>query len=83
MFATTPAEVVGRFRDKPPDFVSGERRSYSNSGFVLPGYLIEKITGDSYERFVCDNIFTPLGLKDSGYNFNSALIPHRASGYVS
>ena len=46
------------------------------------GYLIERITGQSYEKFVQENIFTPLGMKDSGYDFNSAIIPHRAAGYV-
>lgn len=81
-FATTPAELVARFRDKPLEFEPGEKGSYSNSGYVLLTYLIEKITGDKYEKFVRDNIFTPLGMKDSGYDSNSAVIPHRASGYV-
>jgi CubicO group peptidase (beta-lactamase class C family) len=82
-FPTTAAQLVARFRDKPLDFQPGEKWSYSNSGYVLLTYLIEKITGDSYEKFVRENIFTPLGMKDSGYDSNSAVIPHRASGYVS
>jgi CubicO group peptidase (beta-lactamase class C family) len=80
-FAATPAEEVARFRDKPLDFAPGERFSYSNSGYVLLGYLIEKITGGSYEKFVRENIFTPLGMQDSGYDSNSALIARRAAGY--
>jgi CubicO group peptidase (beta-lactamase class C family) len=80
-FAATPAEEVARFRDKPLDFAPGEKWSYSNSGYVLLGYLIEKITGGSYEKFVRENIFAPLGMKDSGYDSNSAIIPRRASGY--
>jgi len=80
-FATTPAKLVALFRDKPLDFEPGEKWSYDNSGFVLLTYLIEKITGDSYEKFVRENIFTPLGMKDTGYDSNSAIIPHRASGY--
>jgi len=81
-FAVTPAEEVARFRDKPLDFAPGEKWSYSNSGYVLLGYLIEKITGGSYEKFVRENIFTPLGMKDSGYDSNSAVIAHRAAGYA-
>jgi hypothetical protein len=81
--ATTPTELVARFRDKPLDFEPGEKYSYSNSGYVLLTYLLEKITGDTYEKFVRDNLFTPLGMKDSGYDSNSAVIAHRASGYVS
>ena len=37
----------------------------------------------SYEKFVRENIFAPLGMKDSGYDSNSAVIPHRASGYCA
>jgi CubicO group peptidase (beta-lactamase class C family) len=81
-FPTTAAELVARFRDKPLDFDPGEKWSYSNSGYVLLGYLIEKISGDPYEKFVRDNIFTPLGMKDSGYDSNTAIIAHRASGYA-
>jgi CubicO group peptidase (beta-lactamase class C family) len=82
-FPATPMQLVARFRDKPLDFAPGEQYSYSNSGYVLLGYLIEKITGESYEKFLRENIFTPLGMKDSGYDSNSAIIPRRASGYAA
>lgn len=81
-FPTTAEQLVARFRDKPLDFEPGEKWSYSNSGYVLLSYLIEKLTGASYEIFVRENIFTPLAMKDSGYDSNSAVIPRRASGYV-
>ncbi len=80
-FATTPEETVARFRDKPLDFAPGEKWAYSNSNYLLLGYLIEKITGGTYEKFVRENIFTPLGMQDSGYDSNSAVIAHRAAGY--
>ena len=80
--ATTPEKLVARFRDKPLEFQPGEKWNYSNSGYVLLGYLIEKISGQSYSQFVQDNIFTPLGMKDSGYDSNSAIIVHRAAGYA-
>jgi CubicO group peptidase (beta-lactamase class C family) len=79
----TPAEnIVASFRDKPLEFQPGEKWNYSNSGYVLLGYLIEKISGQTYEQFVRDNIFTPLGMKDSGYDSNRMLIPLRAAGYA-
>ena len=53
----------------------------SNSGYVLLGYLIEKIGQQNYSQFVQENIFKPLGMKNSGYDSNSAIIVHRASGY--
>ena len=80
--AATPAELVSRFRDKPLEFEPGEKWNYSNSGYVLLTLLIEKVSGNSYEQFVRENIFTPLGMKDSGYDSNSAVIPRRASGYT-
>lgn len=67
-FPTTTEKLVARFRDKPLEFVPGDRMNYSNSGYVLLGYLIERISGESYASFVHKNIFTPLGMKDSGYD---------------
>lgn len=81
-FSATPEELVTRFRDKPLDFPPGEKWSYSNSGYVLLGYLMEKISGESYAQFVEDNIFKPLGMMDSGYDSNSTVIENRASGYA-
>jgi len=81
-FATTPEKLVARFRNKPLDFQPGEQWSYSNSGYVLLGYLIEKISGKSYSQFVDEDIFKPLGMANSGYDSNSAIISNRASGYV-
>jgi CubicO group peptidase (beta-lactamase class C family) len=46
--ATTPEKLVARFRDKPLDFEPGTKWNYSNSGYVLLGYLIEKISGQTY-----------------------------------
>jgi CubicO group peptidase (beta-lactamase class C family) len=51
--------VVARFRDKPLDFQPGEKYSYSNSGYALLSYLIERIIGGAYEKVLQDNIFTP------------------------
>ena len=81
-FPITADKLVAVFRDKPLDFQPGEKWSYSNSGYVLLGYLIEKVSGDTYEKFLQENIFTPLGMKDSGYDSNSAVIAHRAAGYT-
>lgn len=79
--AITPEKLVEWFRDKPLDFQPGEKWSYSNSGYALLGYLIEKISGQTYSDFLQRNVFTPLGMKDSGYDSNSAIIPRRAAGY--
>lgn len=79
---TTPTELVARFRDKPLDFEPGAKFSYSNSGYVLLGYLIEKISGQTYADFLQQNIFTPLNMTDTGIDSNAAIIPQRAQGYT-
>jgi len=78
---TNPTELVARFRDKPLDFEPGSKFSYSNSGYVLLGYLLEKISGQSYADFLKQNIFTPLGMADTGIDSNTAILPERAQGY--
>jgi CubicO group peptidase (beta-lactamase class C family) len=80
--ASTPEQSVARFRDKPLEFKPGEKWAYSNSGYLLLGYLIEKISGQSYAQFLQESIFTPLGMKDSGVDSNSEIIPRRAAGYT-
>jgi hypothetical protein len=50
---------------------------------LLLGYLIDKISGEKYPQFLKENIFTPLGMADSGYDLNSSLIVHRAAGYTA
>jgi CubicO group peptidase (beta-lactamase class C family) len=79
---TPVAKTIVSVRDKSLDFVPGEKMSYSNSGYLVLGHVIERVTGASYEKFVKDNIFTPLGMKDSGYDSNTAVIPRRAAGYM-
>ncbi len=79
---TTAAQLVARFRNRPLDFEPGASWSYSNSGYVLLSYLLEKVTGEAYANFLRQNIFTPLGMKDSGYDSNAAVSAHRASGYA-
>ena len=78
---TTSEQLVARFRDKPLNFQPGESWEYSNSGYALLGYLIEKISGNSYKDFVQENLFTPLGMKNSGYDLNAPIIVRRAEGY--
>ncbi len=80
--STTPEQLVARFRDKPLEFAPGEKWNYSNSGYALLGYLIEKVSGRDYADFVEENIFKPLGMADSGYDSNTAIIPRRAAGYA-
>ena len=53
---TTPAELVARFRDKPLEFDPGTKWNYSNYGYALLGYLVEKVSGQTYQQFLQENI---------------------------
>jgi len=81
VFPTTLEENILLFKDKPLEFAPGERYKYSNSGYLLLGYIIEKVTGQTYEEYLKDNIFGPLGMENSGYGHPSTILKHRASGY--
>lgn len=56
--------------------------SYCNTGYVILGRIIEKVTAKSYARNLADRIFEPLGMKDSGYDRNQTVLEKRASGYT-
>ena len=74
-------QTVERFKNLPLDFAPGERFSYSNSGYILLGAIIEKVTGRPYEEYVRENIFRPLGMEGTGYDHAETLLKNRASGY--
>jgi CubicO group peptidase (beta-lactamase class C family) len=60
------AEVLNALRgvDKPL-FPPGERYRYSNSGYVLLGLVVERVSGQPLSRYLQDRIFKPLGMKNS------------------
>ncbi len=80
--ASSTEKTVMHFRDRPLEFEPGERQAYSNSGYLLLGHIIELVSGQTYDAFVRDNLLTPLGMTDSGYDWNATILPQRASGYV-
>ncbi len=63
--------------------MSGARWNYSNSGYILLGYVVERVSGKSYARFLQENIFDLLQMRDSGYDSNTPSLPEHASGYLS
>lgn len=64
----TPEQVVARFRDLPLGFAPGSVYHYTNSNFVLLGMIIERVSGQSYPEFMRQELFAPLGMRDSGYD---------------
>ena len=66
----------------PPKFEPGTDISYSNTGFVLLGLVIEVISGITYQSFVKNNIIKPLKLINTGFYRNDALPENAAYGYT-
>ncbi len=77
----TVPQLIDLFKDKPLGFNPGEKQSYSNSGYILLGAIVEKAAGKSYEDFVEQEIFAPLGMKRSRYGHQNEVVPDRAAGY--
>ena len=79
--ATTPDALIAFFRDLPLDFPPGSDYRYSNSGYILLGAVIEKVSGESYAAYVKKNLLDPLHLDAMIYGGTRSLIRHRAHGY--
>jgi CubicO group peptidase (beta-lactamase class C family) len=79
--AYTPVQLVNMSADSTLEFKPGERFAYSNSGYLLLGYIIEQVTGKSYEQVLQENIFTPLKMVNTGYDHHGSLLKNRAEGY--
>jgi CubicO group peptidase (beta-lactamase class C family) len=82
MIPATMESLISRFKDKPLDFKPGEKWSYSNSGYVALGHIVEKVAGESYESFIQKNIFDPLKMTNTGYDHHETILKNRATGYA-
>lgn len=77
----TVDQLVAFFQGKPLEFEPGAKMAYNNSGYVLLGAIVEKVSGKSYEDFVEQEIFQPLGMTHSRYGHQSEVVTGRAYGY--
>jgi len=71
--SSRPVQTVALFEDLPLDSRPGEQFAYNNANYVLLAHIIEQASGQSYEAFLQQAIFTPLGMRNTGYE-------HRSSG---
>jgi len=78
----TNESLIARFKKLPLEFKPGSRHAYSNSGYILLGVIIEKLSGESYENFLRRNIFAPLAMHDTGVDRNEVASTNRAAGYA-
>lgn len=77
----TPDEVIDFFKNLPMRFVPGTAWEYSNSGYFLLGYVIEKITGKKYSEYLEENYFKKLDMTNSFFANDKRIIKNRVGAY--
>ncbi|MGH8211853.1 MAG: serine hydrolase domain-containing protein [Rhodanobacteraceae bacterium] len=78
---TTPAQIIGGWAKKPLDFAPGAQWQYSNTGYVIAGAIVQKISGKTPFEFLQQNVFPKLGIDDA-YDTNLKALPDTdARGY--
>ncbi|MCS1350412.1 serine hydrolase [Mechercharimyces sp. CAU 1602] len=77
-----PKDFLPMFQNQQMKFKSGKQFSYSNSGYILLGLLIEELTGMTFVDYIEKNIFERCNMKQSGY-FRMDMLPKNvAIGYI-
>src|SRR4029079_1362618 len=77
---TTPQHIVDKWAKKPLDFEPGARWQYSNTGYVVAGMIVEKVSGQELVAFLRQRIFAPLGMT-SVRNQDDTNTPAFPAGY--
>lgn len=77
----TVDEFIKKYASGDLEFEPGTKFVYDNSGYFLLGAIIEKVTGRPYEQVLKENIFDPVGMKNSGYDHWGTILNKRATGY--
>lgn len=75
-------DLVEKIKSYEYDFDPGDKWMYSNSGYVILGYIIEKLSGMSYADYLGETFFTPMGMKTSGIYTVDAELSNEALGYT-
>lgn len=78
---TTLEKSIKYILQKPLEFTPGDHYAYSNSGYIILSYIIEKVSGISFEKYLKENIFAPLQMRDTGLDSNALVLKNRVSGY--
>ena len=74
-------ELVRIAAGLPVLFRPGDRWSYSNTGYLLLGAIIHRVTGVFYGDLLRGEIFRPLGMRTARIISESDIVPNRAAGY--
>jgi CubicO group peptidase (beta-lactamase class C family) len=77
----TVAAHLPLFASDPLLFPPGEKFQYSNSGYMVLGAIIEKLSGQDYYSYVQEHVYKPAGMTETGFYEPGKEIPNLAIGY--
>lgn len=77
----TPDDFVKEYCSGDLEFEPGSQFAYDNSGYFILGAIIEKVTNKKYADVLKQNIFDPLGMNNTGYDYSETILTKRAAGY--
>lgn len=73
--------VINLFKDRALYFQPGTKFQYSNSGYMLLGYIVEKVSGMGYADYLQNNIFKPLNMNHTDMGYNGTEKKYNSNGY--
>ncbi len=79
--SATPRQVIDLVKDRPLDFKPGTTLNFNYTDYNILGFIIEKVSGETYADFVQHTILDPLNLRNTGYDQNHPALPEHATGY--
>ncbi len=77
-----PQDYLRAFGAEPLEFPPGARARYSNLGYMALGGVIEQVSGESYDAYVQQHVWSPAGMNDTSNAAYDVPIPGRATGYT-
>jgi CubicO group peptidase (beta-lactamase class C family) len=77
----TEDELVHVAYRLPLEFAPGAKWNYSNTGYLVLGALVRRVSGQFYGDVLRDKVFQPLGMKTARVMSEADIVPHRAAGY--
>ncbi len=79
--SSSSEQMIDSFKNDKFDFDPGSKMAYNNSGYFLLGAIVEKVSGKSFNDYLRETFFEPLGMHDTGVHTSTAVLKREATGY--
>jgi CubicO group peptidase (beta-lactamase class C family) len=76
-----PEDMVETIKQKDFDFDPGEKWLYNNSGYFILGYIVQKVSGESFGDYLKSHFFDPLEMNNTGIHSWDLNLENEAVGY--